>query len=238
MVLKEDHFGSIVDGVKEGRTIIGNIRKAIGYLLSGNLVEILVTSTAVMAGLPLPIVPVQIMLMNMLTDALPAIILAVNPGNKTKETKRQEILDSALYKQVITRGVILGIGSLGLFVWGLRAGMSLAAAQTVAFATLVTGKLIQTFSWRQAESQESINDWTKDRFLVGALGISLLSLFGVIYIPPLAAIFKTVSIPLWNWAPILLVITASAKLATTVSRLWISMPRRIEPKTRLSVAIA
>ncbi|CRK81954.1 cation-translocating P-type ATPase [Neobacillus massiliamazoniensis] len=238
MVLKEDHFGSIVDGVKEGRTIIGNIRKAIGCLLSGNLAEMLVTSTAVLAGLPLPIVPVQIMLMNMLTDALPAIILAVNPGNKTKETKRQEILDSALYKQVITRGVILGIGSLGLFVWGLRAGMSLAAAQTVAFATLVTGRLIQTFSWRQAGSQESINDWTKDRFLVGALGISLLSLFGVIYIPPLAAIFKTVSIPLWNWAPILLVITASAKLAKAVSRLWISMPRRIEPKTRLSVAIA
>ena len=60
MVLKEDHFGSIVDGVKEGRTIIGNIRKAIGCLLSGNLAEMLVSAVAVMAGMPLPIIPVQI----------------------------------------------------------------------------------------------------------------------------------------------------------------------------------
>lgn len=227
MVLKEDHFGSIVDGVKEGRTIIGNIRKAIGCLLSGNLAEILVTSMAVMAGLPLPIVPVQILLMNMLTDALPAMILAVNPGNKTKETKRQDIVDSSLYKQVITRGAILGLGSLGLFVWSLSAGMSLVAAQTVAFATLVAGQLTQTFSWRQAGSEESIKDWTKDRFLVGALGISWISFLSVIYIPPLAAIFKTVSLPLWNWAPILLVVTASAKLSKPVSRLWIGAPKRM-----------
>ena len=222
MVLKEDHFGSIVDGVKEGRTIIGNIRKAIGCLLSGNLAEILASSVAVMAGMPLPIVPVQILLMNMLTDALPAMILAINPGKKTKETKRQEIIDSTLYKQVITRGAILGVGSLGLFMWNLRMGMPVAAAQTVAFATLVAGQLIQTFSWRQAGSGESINDLKKDRFLIGALGISWLSLLSVIYIPPLAGIFKTVALPLWNWGPILLVAMASALLAKPVSKLWIS----------------
>ncbi|PLR78734.1 HAD family hydrolase [Bacillus sp. V3-13] len=220
IVLKEDHFGSIVDGVKEGRTIIGNIRKAIGCLLSGNLAEILVTSMAVMAGLPLPVVPVQILLMNMLTDALPAMILAVNPGNKTKETKRQEIMDGVLYKQVVARGALLGLGSLGVFIWSLKAGMTLAAAQTVAFATLVAGQLIQTFSWRQSESDESIKDWTRDRFLVKALGISWLSLLAVIYVPSLAGIFKTVSLPLWNWAPILLVATASARLVKPVSKFW------------------
>ena len=124
MVLKEDHFGSIVDGVKEGRTIIGNIRKAIGCLLSGNLAEILVSAVAVMAGMPLPIIPVQILLMNMLTDALPAMVLAINPGKKMKETNRQEIIDGHLYKQVITRGAILGAGSLGLFTWALGMGLT------------------------------------------------------------------------------------------------------------------
>ena len=234
IVLKEDHFGSIVDGVKEGRTIIGNIRKAIGCLLSGNLAEILVSAVAVMAGMPLPIVPVQILLMNMLTDALPAMILAINPGKKTKETKRQEIIDSTLYKQVITRGAILGAGSLGLFIWSLRMGMTLATARTVAFATLVAGQLIQTFSWRQAGSGESISDLKKDRFLVGALGISWLSLIGVIYIPPLAGIFRTVPLPLWNWAPILLVSMASALLVKPVSTSWIS--RRQVNQNGLSVA--
>ncbi|MCM2536008.1 cation-translocating P-type ATPase C-terminal domain-containing protein [Neobacillus pocheonensis] len=186
--------------------------------------------------MPLPVVPVQILLMNMLTDALPAMILAVNPGKKTKETKRQEIVDSDLYKQVITRGAILGAGSLGLFIWSLRVGMTLAAAQTVAFATLVAGQLIQTFSWRQAGSGESMNDLKKDRFLVGALGISWLSLLGVIYISPLAGIFKTVALPLWNWGPILLVSMAVAILSKPVSKLWILRRPLVKPPVGLSVA--
>lgn len=165
----------------------------------------------------------------MLTDALPAMILAVNPGNKTKETKRQEIVDGAFYKQVITRGAILGLGSLGLFIWSLGAGMTLAAAQTVAFSTLVAGQLIQTFSWRQADSEETIKDVTKDRFLVSAFGISWLALLSVIYIPPFAAIFKTASLPLWNWGPILLVSAASARLAKPLSNIWIK--KHILPMT-------
>ena len=196
MILKEDHFGSIVDGVKEGRTIIGNIRKALGCLLSGNLAEILVTSVAVIIGLPLPIIPVQILLMNLLTDALPATILAVNPGNKSKNTKQQGIVDKKLYKQVATRGILLGTGSLALFATSLAVGFPLAIAQTTAFATLVAGQLIQTFSWRQEGSDESIRDWSKDRFLVAALGVSWLSLLAVTYIGPLGAIFKTAPLPL------------------------------------------
>ncbi len=176
MVLTEDHFGTIVDGVKEGRTIIGNIRKALGCLLTGNLAEIIVTSAAVMAGLPIPLVPIQILLMNLLTDALPAMVLALNPGNKTKQTKRTDIVDRDLYQKVITKGVLLGLGSLGLFAASLATGASLPVAQSIAFATLVSGQLIQTFSWRQEGSEETVRDWAKDRFLLGALGISWLAL--------------------------------------------------------------
>ena len=226
IVLKEDHFGSIVDGVKEGRTIIGNIRKAIGCLLSGNLAEILVSAVAVMAGMPLPIVPVQILLMNMLTDALPAMVLAINPGKKMKDSNRQEIIDRDLYKQVITRGVILGVGSLGLFRWALGLGMTLTTARTVAFASLVSGQLIQTFSWRQQGSKESLNDLKKDKFLIGALGVSWLSLLSVIYIPALSGIFKTASLPLGMWIPILLVAMASALVAKPLSKSWISRDSR------------
>ena len=226
IVLKEDHFGSIVDGVKEGRAIIGNIRKAIGCLLSGNLAEILVSAVAVMAGMPLPIVPVQILLMNMLTDALPAMVLAINPGKKMKDSNRQEIIDRDLYKQVITRGVILGVGSLGLFRWALGLGMTLTTARTVAFASLVSGQLIQTFSWRQQGSDESLNDLKKDKFLIGALGVSWLALLSVIYIPALSGIFKTASLPLGMWIPILLVAMASALVAKPLSKSWISRDSR------------
>ncbi|WP_410511130.1 HAD-IC family P-type ATPase [Paenibacillus sp. BR2-3] len=215
IVLKEDHFGSIVDGVKEGRTIICNIRKALGCLLTGNLAEILVTSVAVIAGMPIPLVPIQILLMNMLTDALPAMILAVNPGSKTKQTKRMDIVDKSLYRKVITRGVLLGAGSLGLFGLALASGQPVAVAQSVAFATLVAGQLIQTFSWRQENTEQTVGDWSKDRFLVGALSISWLTLLGALYVPMLNRFFHTAPIALHHWGPILLV-------ACSIS--WLSKP--------------
>ncbi|MBC8081010.1 MAG: HAD-IC family P-type ATPase [Gorillibacterium sp.] len=205
IVLKEDHFGSIIDGVKEGRTIIGNIRKALGCLLTGNLAEIFVTSVAVVAGMPIPLVPIQILLMNMLTDVLPAMILAVNPGSKTKQTKRTDIVDKSLYRKVITRGVLLGVGSLSLFSLVLASGQPVPVAQSVAFATLVAGQLIQTFSWRQENTEQKMGDWSKDRFLVGALSISWLALLGALYVPPLNRFFHTVPIALHHWGPILLV---------------------------------
>nr|WP_309270664.1 cation-translocating P-type ATPase [Paenibacillus sp.] len=216
MILKEDHFGTIVDGVKEGRTIISNIRKAIGCLLTGNLAEILVTSASVIAGLPIPLVPIQILLMNLLTDALPAMILAVNPGNKTKQTKRQDIIDKRLYQKVVTRGVLLGIGSLGLFACSLAAGVPVAAAQTAAFTTLVAGQLIQTFSWRQEGNEETVRDWAKDRFFVTALGFSWLALLGCLYVPPIARVFHTVPLTFKQWVPILLVAGSVSKLSKPI----------------------
>lgn len=216
MILKEDHFGSIIEGVKEGRTIIGNIRKALGCLLTGNLAEILVTSVAVIIGLPIPFIPIQILLMNLITDALPAMVLAVNPGNKQKQTKRMDIVDKELYKKVITKGILLGAGSLGLFAASLAFGAPIAVAQSVALATLVSGQLIQTFSWRQEGSEESFRDWSKDRFLLGALGISWLSLLTVLYVPPVAAFFHTVPLSFKYWIPILLVAGSVTVLSKAV----------------------
>lgn len=220
MVLKEDHFGSIVDAVKEGRTIIGNIRKAIGCLLTGNLAEIIVTSAAVLVGLPIPLVPIQILLMNLLTDALPALVLAVSPGNKKRMTKRTDIVDADLYRKVITRGVLLGAGALGLFAATIAAGAPVPVAQSVAFATLVAGQLIQTFSWRREGTDETVRDWTKDRFLLGALGVSWLALLAALYVPPVAAFFHTVPLSWRHWLPVFLVAGSVTVLSKPVLSLW------------------
>ena len=219
MVLKKDHIGTIVDGVKEGRTIMSNIRKAIGCLLTGNLAEIIVTSAAVLVGLPIPLIPIQILLMNLLTDALPAMVLAVNPGNKTKQTKRQDIVDKEFYKKVVTRGVLLGAGSLVLFAMSLASGAPLVVAQTVAFTTLVAGQLIQTFSWRQEGSEETIRDWRKDRFFVSALGASWLILLCALYVPSLAQVFHTAPLTLTQWIPIFVVAGAITPLSKVVMKL-------------------
>lgn len=216
MVLQQDHFGSIVDGVKEGRTIISNIRKALGCLLTGNLAEIIVTSTAVLLGLPIPLVPVQILLMNLLTDALPAMVLAVNPGNKNRTPERTDIVDSNLYRKVVVRGVMLGLGSFGLFAASLAAGVPINIAQSIAFATLVAGQLIQTFSWRQEGTGQGAREWTKDRFLVGALSISWLALLAALYVPPVARFFHTAPLSPVHWIPVLLVACSVSLLSKPV----------------------
>ncbi|BBI31899.1 cation-translocating P-type ATPase [Cohnella abietis] len=205
MVLQEDHFGSIVDGVKEGRTIIGNISRALGCLLTGNLAEIIVTSAAVILGLPIPLVPVQILLMNLLTDALPAMVLAVNPGDKTGTTERTDIVNGKLYRKVLVRGVLLGLGSLGLFAASIATGAPIAVAQSIAFATLVTGQLFQTFSWRKEGTEQSSSEWKKDRFLIGALSVSWLALMAALYVPALSGFFHTAPLSLTQWIPVLLV---------------------------------
>jgi Ca2+-transporting ATPase len=226
MVLERDHFGSIVEGVKEGRTILANIRKALGCLLTGNLAEILVTGVAVIAGIPLPLIPIQILLMNLITDALPAMVLATGPGVKHRQTRRMRLTDRELYSKVLLRGALLGIGSLGLFSAALASGAGLATAQTVAFSTLVIGQLVQTFSWRQ-EHTEQPGSWTKDRFLLGALGLSVLALLFAIYIPPLAAFFHTAPLSFGHWIRILLVAGSISMVSRPIHRL-IHRPNREE----------
>lgn len=208
IVLQQDHFGSIVEGVKEGRTIIGNIRKALGCLLTGNLAEIIVTSAAVMLGLPVPLIPVQILLMNLLTDALPAIVLAVRSGKDGSRSLPActDIADRPLYRKVVTRGSLLGLGSLGLYAASLAMGTPLAVAQSIAFATLVTGQLFQTFSWRQeGEGRSHPRSWGEDRLLFGALGVSGAALLAALYVPSLSGFLHTAPLTLRQWLPVLAV---------------------------------
>jgi hypothetical protein len=113
-------------------------------------------------------------------------------------------------------------------------GASIAVAQTTAFAALVTGQLIQTFSWRQEGQTETVRDWSKDRFLIGALGVSSLALLSSIYIPGLSIIFKTSVIPLTNWLPIILVGGMSAFLSKSVIKV-IQAPKKLLQKEQLAM---
>lgn len=213
MILKKDHFGSILEGVKEGRTIIGNIRRAIGCLLTGNLAEILVSATAVLIGLPVPLVPIQILLMNLLTDAIPAMVLAVNPNSKIKQTEKVDIADRELYQKVIARGILLGAGSLGLFATTLASGQPLAVAQTVAFTALVLGQLAQTFSWRREGTEAHMTDPLQDRYLLSGLAASSAALLISLYLPPVARFFHSTPIGIRHWLSVLLVVATVALLS-------------------------
>lgn len=220
IILLEDHFQAIVEGIKEGRSIIGNIRKAIGCLLTGNLAEVLVGAAAVVAGLPMPLIPLQILLMNLLTDGLPAMVLATSENRTGADARHNDVVDGSLFRNVVTRGITLGAGSLAVFAGALATGVALPVAQTMAFAALVAGQLIQTVSWRNQESDHPI-PVSKDRPLLYAMGVSWAALLAAIYLPGMQTIFLTAPLGLWNWAAVM----AVAGSVTTISGVLLKQPR-------------
>ncbi|RJX41016.1 calcium-translocating P-type ATPase, SERCA-type [Paenibacillus pinisoli] len=207
LVLSDDNFSTIVAAIEEGRGIYENIRKFIRYLLASNVGEILVMFLAMMAGLPLPLVPIQILWVNLVTDGLPAMALGVDQAEKDlmqqkPRSAKENIFARRLGWKIISRGVLIGICTLGAFWITLREGggtaEGLMKAQTVAFATLVMAQLIHVFDCRSSRSIFHRNPF-QNKYLVLAVLSSLLLMLGVLYIEALQPIFKTVPIGFREW---------------------------------------
>lgn len=210
LILSDDNFSTIVAAIEEGRGIYENIRKFIRYLLASNVGEILVMFLAMMAGLPLPLVPIQILWVNLVTDGLPAMALGVDQAEndlmKHKPRKAKEnIFARRLGWKIISRGILIGVCTLGAFWLTLQEG-DLVRAQTVAFATLVMAQLIHVFDCRSTRSIFHRN-LLQNKYLVLAVLSSLVLMLAVMYIEPLQPVFNTVSIGLRDWC---LVIVAAA----------------------------
>lgn len=205
LVLRDDNFSTIVAAVEEGRNIYDNIRKFIRYLLASNVGEILVMFFAMLLGLPLPLVPIQILWVNLVTDGLPAMALGVDPAEKdTMEqkprNKHEPIFGRGLGWKILSRGFLIGVCTLGAFwlTWREHPGQ-LVHAQTVAFATLVLAQLIHVFDCRSEHSVFHRNP-LENRYLVLAVLCSLLLVLLVIYVDVLQPIFKTTDLTLRDWS--------------------------------------
>ncbi|WP_106768192.1 calcium-translocating P-type ATPase, SERCA-type [Paenibacillus faecalis] len=208
LVLSDDNFSTIVAAIEEGRSIYENIRKFIRYLLASNVGEILTMFFAMMMGLPLPLAPIQILWVNLVTDGLPAMALGVDqPEKDLMEHKprgaKENIFARRLGWKIISRGVLIGLCTLAAFWITLRAAPDqagqLAKAQTVAFATLVMAQLIHVFDCRSSRSIFHRNP-LQNKYLVLAVLSSVLLMLGVIYIEAMQPIFKTVPLGLREWA--------------------------------------
>ncbi|MFD1955080.1 calcium-translocating P-type ATPase, SERCA-type [Paenibacillus thailandensis] len=207
LVLADDNFASIVAAIEEGRGIYENIRKFIRYLLASNVGEILVMFLAMMAGLPLPLVPIQILWVNLVTDGLPAMALGVDQSEKDlmqqkPRPAKENIFARRLGWKIISRGILIGICTLAAFWITLQAAPDsqeqLVKAQTVAFATLVLAQLIHVFDCRSSRSIFHRNP-LQNKYLVLAVLSSLVLMIGVMYIEALQPIFKTVPIGFREW---------------------------------------
>lgn len=211
LVLADDNFATIVAAIEEGRSIYENIRKFISYLLASNVGEILVMFLAMLAGLPLPLVPIQILWVNLVTDGLPAMALGVDPAQEDTMTRsprdsRESIFARGVGWKIVSRGILIGLFTLGAFwVTYMETPSDLVRAQTVAFATLVIAQLIYVFDCRSSQSIFHRNPFDNG-LLVLAVFSSVVLLIGVMYYQPLQPIFNTMSLGLREW---LLIVVAA-----------------------------
>lgn len=215
LVLLDDNFATIKAAIKEGRNIYENIRKFVRYLLASNVGEILVMLFAMLLGYPLPLVPIQILWVNLVTDGLPAMALGLDqPEEDVMKRKprnpKEGVFSRGLGWKVVSRGFLIGIVTLFAFIFAYKAHPEeLEYAQTVAFATLVLAQLIHVFDCRSEKSVFARNPFG-NKYLVGAVISSLLLLFVVIYYSPLQPIFHTVPVKMSDW----LMITGLAAVPT------------------------
>jgi Ca2+-transporting ATPase len=209
LVLSDDNFATIVAAIEEGRGIYDNIRKFVRYLLASNVGEILTMFLAMLAGLPLPLLPIQILWVNLVTDGLPAIALGVDPSEKNIMQKpprnvKESIFARGLGFKILSRGILIGLVTLAVF-WMTYADdpANLAKAQTMAFATLVMAQLIQVFDCRSVDGGIFSRNIFENPWLIASVMVSAFLLVGVIYIESMQPIFKTVPLNVMDWAWVL-----------------------------------
>jgi Ca2+-transporting ATPase len=151
IVLADDNFATIVAAIREGRGIFDNIRKALVYLLSGNTAELAVMLIAALAGLPLPLLPLQLLWINLVTDGLPALALVVEPPEadvmrRPPRPTAEPILGRAEWREIAVTGALQTAVTFGVYAWAL--GDGLARARSLAFAVLVFVQLFRSFASR------------------------------------------------------------------------------------------
>jgi Ca2+-transporting ATPase len=204
-ILVDDNFTTIVNGIAEGRNIYDRIIKSTKYLLSCNVGEVTTVFFAVLFGFPLPLITLQILLMNLLTDGLPALglgsenaeddVMRRNPRNPKSNPLTREMLSI-----IAIFGAAMGLGTL--FAFSLYYESDLKLAQTVAFTTLVMFEMFAVVSARSFAPFKKLNPFSNKWLTLGitaSIGIQLL----VVYTPFLQSVFGTVSLSLMNWAVIL-----------------------------------
>lgn len=205
MILLDDNFATIVAAIKEGRMIYDNIRKFIRYLLACNFSEILVMAIAAIFAMPVPLIPIQILWVNLVTDGLPALALGVDPPDddimqRPPRKSNESIFSRGLGGHILLSGLLISMGTLAAFILTLATSHGdLAKARTVAFATIILAELLYSFESRSEYKSIFSIGFFKNQYLVLANLSSFLLMLMVLYTPFLSAIFETTRLSIKDW---------------------------------------
>jgi len=197
VILLDDNLATLVNAVEQGRCVYSNIRKFVRYLLSCNIGEVLTMFGGIVMGMPVILLPVQILLVNLVTDGLPAIALGLEPPedeimNRPPRRSTEGFFSDGLMSKIIFRGIFIGISSIASFALAVRYGGSTEAGRTSALITLVVSQLIHVFECKsETKSIFRINIFNNIKLILAVL-VSVTALVASVALPPLQGVFETV----------------------------------------------
>lgn len=209
VILTDDNFASIVSAIEEGRIIYSNIKKFVFFLLSCNIGEIFLVFASILLKLPVPLLPIQLLWLNLVTDSFPALALGMEKGDPDimKDKPRDSnapIIDKSMVVAIIIESFTIGLVSLLAFIWGLKTYPgNIVMARTITFATLITAELVRAYSSRSERYIIFEIGFFSNKTMVYATGLSFVLMLMVIYIPFMQVAFHTLSIGFSQWAIIL-----------------------------------
>ncbi len=219
LVLLDDNFATLVSAVSQGRTIYGNIRKFIRYMLSCNIGEVLTMLLGMVLGLPVILVPIQLLLVNLVTDSLPAIALGMEPEDDSvmsvpPRKSDESIFSGGLIRRILVRGVVIGVSTLAAFCAAYGGG-SLETARTAALATLAVSQLVFVFECKDEKRSIFTARYLANPFLLFAAAVSLTVVALAVFFPPLCGIFGSVPLSPQNIATVAALVAIPAVLSGT-----------------------
>lgn len=208
VTLTDDNFASIVAAVEEGRHVFGNIKKYLMYLISSNIGEIGLIAGTSLLGMPIPLTAVQILYVNLATDGLPALALAIDPPDmdimlQRPRSQREGIFTRPVVILMMAGGFWSTMVNIGVFSWALHSGMDIKEAMTMTFVSLVLIQFFKAYNYR-SDRQSVIRHPFANKWLNIAIIWELMLLGLIIYLPFLHKPFGTFSLPLRDWAVIML----------------------------------
>ena len=197
IILLDDRFDTMVAAVELGRTVYANIRKFVRYLLACNIGEVLTMFAGILMGLPMVLLPTQILLVNLMTDGLPAVALGLEPPaadimHRPPRKASDSFFAGGLLSRIIFRGIFIAVSTLGSFTTVLRLTGNLQAARTGALVTLICSQLLHVFECKQEDGTLFSVPYFSNGKLILAVMSSAAVTFAALRIPALQAVFSTV----------------------------------------------
>ena len=227
VILLDDNFATLVATVEEGRVVYNNIRKFIRYLLSCNIGEVVTMFVGMLMGMPVVLLPIQILLVNLATDGLPALALGLEPGEEDLMSKKpraagEGIFSNGLATTIIFRGIIIGLTTLMVFSAFTKLGAEVDKARTAALVTLVLTQLFHVFECKSETKGLLGISWFNNPSLICAAIISALLVGAVMYLPWLQLVFRTVPLTLPELGRVFIYVIA----VPIISSIGLSLPKK------------